>query len=105
MRRYCLYTSAPPASPKSFQQIRQPHQVLVAKEGPTGGDLHERVVAADIRTTRDNRLQAAFAIEEKHAILTPRFVVVDQFEVVTEQRMKGMRYPKEFGRTALMRCI
>ena len=105
MRRYCLYAPAPPASSKSHQQIRQSDQVLVTKEGPPGGDLHERVVAADIRTTRHNRLQAAFAIKKKHAILTPRLVVIDQFEVVTEQRMKGMRYPKEFGRTALMRCI
>ena len=94
MRRYCLYTPAPPASPKSLQQIRQPDQVLVAKEGPPGGDLHERVVAADIRTTRHNRLQAAFAIKEKHAILTPRLVVVDQFEVAAVPGMEWMGYPE-----------
>jgi len=104
MRRYCLYTPAPPASSKSLQQIRQSDQVLVAKEGSPRGDFYEWVAASDIRTTRHNRLQVAFAVTEKHAILTPGLVIFDQLELMTEQGMKGMCYPKMFGCTALMRC-
>jgi hypothetical protein len=104
VRRYCLYTSAPPCSSKSLQQIRQSDQVFVAKEGPPGGDLYERVNASDVRTARHNRLQLALGVTEEHAILTPGLVEFDQLELATEQGMEGMRYAKMFTRTALMRC-
>ena len=90
-------------SPESLQQIRQSDQVLVAKEGSPGGDLYERIDASNIRTTRHNRLQA-LGVTEEHAILAPGLVTFDQFELATEQGMEGMRYPKMFGPTALMRC-
>ena len=104
LRRYCLYAPAPPCSSKSLQQIRQPDQVFAAKEGAPGGDLYERIDASGIRAARHNRLQVAFGITEEHAILTPGFVIFDQLEFTTEQGMEGMRYPKMFVYTALMRC-
>ena len=88
----------------SLQQIRQSHQVFVAKEGAPGGDLYERVDAADIRAARHNRLQVALGVTEGHTILTPGFVIFDQLEFTTEQGMQGMRYPKMFALTAVMRC-
>ena len=105
MRRYYLYTTAPPSSSNSLQQIRQPNQVLVTKEGSPGGDLYERIDPSYIRTTRHKGLQVTFIVTEKHAILTPRLVIIDQLELATGQGMKGMRHPKMFGRSALMRCI
>jgi hypothetical protein len=104
VRRCCLYTPAPPCSSKSLQQIRQPDLVFVAKEGSSGGDLYERVDASDIRAARHNRLQLALGVTEEHAILTPSFVIFDQLEFTAEQGMEGMRYPKMFAHTALMRC-
>jgi hypothetical protein len=50
-------------------------------------------------------LQLTLGVAEEHAILTPGLVIFDQLELATEQWMEGMRYPKMFARTALMRCI
>ena len=91
-------------STESRQQISQSDQVLVAKEGAPGGDLYERINAFDIRTARHNRLQVALGVTEKHAILAPGLVVLDQLELATEQGMEGMRYPEMSRRTAPMRC-
>jgi len=104
VRRYCLYTPAPPCSSKSLQQIRQSEQVFVAKEGSSGGDLYERVDASDIRAARHNGFQLAFGATEGHAIFTPGFVIFDQLEFTTEQGMEWVRDPKMFAYTALMRC-
>lgn len=97
--RCCILPSA-----ESLQQIRQSDQVLVAKEGPPGGDLYERVDASDIRTARHNRLQVALGVAERYAILAPGPGVFDQLEFATEQGMEGMRYPEMFALTARMRC-
>jgi hypothetical protein len=104
VRHYSLYTAAPLCSSKSLQQICQSDQVFVAKEGAPGGDLYKRIDASDIRAARHNRLQVAIGITEGHAILTPGFVIFNQLEFLAEQGVEGMRYPKMFARTALMRC-
>ena len=104
-RRYCIYTVRALPSAEPLQYIRQSDQVLVAKERSPGGDLYERVNAPDIRTARHNRLQVTLGVAEEYAILTPGLVIFDQLELAIEQGMEGMRYPKIFARTALMRCI
>jgi hypothetical protein len=104
MRRYLVYSYAGRFSSDPLQQVCQPDQVFVAKEGSSCGNLNEWIDPSDIRAARQNRPQPASIIVEVHAILTPVVAVFQQLKFASEQRMEGMGYTEMFLWTTLLRC-
>jgi hypothetical protein len=84
MRRYFLYSLARHPSSESLQQVCQPDQVFVAKEGSSSGNLDERIEPSGIRTARQNRTQLAFGVVKVHAILAPVVAVFEQLKLAPE---------------------
>jgi len=104
LRRDFLYTSARRASSQFLQQDSQLDQVLVAKEGSTGGDFDENIDASGIGAARQNRLQLPFGVIEINAVLTPVLAIFDQFELAPGQRMERMRYAEMLFRIVITGC-
>ena len=76
------------------EQTNQGQQVLEAEYGTSGGDGHERIGRPDIRPRGRQRLPAAICPMEADAILTPGVPVGHERELMSVQRMIGVRYPK-----------
>ncbi len=104
MRRYCLYTLDAADSSGLLHQVGQLHQILIAKQTPSCGQYHERILRQHCRPARWDRAQDASAVVEVNSVLAPVVAVSDQLETLASQRMVGMDDLKStFGAVAI-RC-
>jgi hypothetical protein len=90
MRRYYLYTQASPASWDLLHQVGQLQQIFVPEQAPARSQSHKGICCHHCRPARWDRTQAASAVVEVNAILTPVVTVRDQLKSLAPQRMMWM---------------
>ena len=73
--------------------VRERHEVLDPERTPTGRHHDERIDIRSVRPTPRERTLHAFAIEERHAILTPRLANRHERKLATKPRVKRVRHP------------
>jgi hypothetical protein len=86
-----------------LEQVNQGQEILVAEEGASSSEGHERVSRANVCPGGRQGTQVAICLVEKDAILTPGVPVGDQRKLAPMQWMEGMGYAEGFWQTAAVR--